>query len=347
MTRDMIRVLIADDSELMRKVLRDLLTRDAGIDVVAEAGDGRQALAEVLRVRPDLVIMDILMPVMDGLTAVSEIMASRPTPILVLSANLNPEENRHAFQAINRGALDVMEKPSGLGSVSFEEFAAKLIAEVKFLARIRVVHHFRRSSIVPSALLASPQLDQSVREILAIGASTGGPRAVRQLMTTLDPANGARVLIVQHIAGGFAGDFASWLDRESRFSVRLVRDGDRLEPGVALVAPEGLHLTLLDDRVVLTDAPPVHSCRPSVDVLFHSLAGSAAGRTVAVLLTGMGQDGAEGMLALRRQGGYTIAQDEASSAIFGMPKAAIDLGGAQQVLSLEAMPAVLARLLKR
>jgi two-component system chemotaxis response regulator CheB len=343
----MIRVLIADDSELMRQMLRDLLERDSAIAVVAEAGDGRLAVAEVARLRPDLVIMDILMPVMDGLTAVSEIMAHSPTPILVLSGNLNPEENRYAFQAINRGALDVMEKPSDLGCLAFETFAAKLIEEVKFLARIRVVHHFRRSPVVPPAVLPISQVDQEVRDILAIGASTGGPRAVRQLMKTLDPATGARVLIVQHIAGGFATDFASWLDRESGFRVRLVRDGDRLEPGLALVAPDGFHLTLRDDRIALTDSPPVHSCRPSVDVMFRSLAESVAKRTVAVLLTGMGQDGAGGMLALRRRGAYTIAQDEASSAIFGMPKAAIALGGVQQVLSLEAMPAILTKLLKR
>jgi two-component system, chemotaxis family, protein-glutamate methylesterase/glutaminase len=343
----MIRVLIADDSELMRTVLYDLLTRDSGIEVVAETGDGRQAVAEVERLRPDLVIMDILMPVMDGLTAVSEIMASYPTPILVLSANLNPEENRHVFQAINRGALDVMEKPAGVGSDSFEKFSAKLIAEVKFLSRIRVVHHFRRRSIAPPAVLESPPVDTGIRDILAIGASTGGPRAVRQLMKTLDPDTGARVLIVQHIAGGFARDFAAWLDRESRFHVRLVRSGDRLEPGLALVAPNGVHLTMLDERIVLTDTPPVNSCRPSVDVLFHSLAEQLAERTVAVLLTGMGKDGAEGMLALRRKGGYTIAQNEASSVIFGMPKAAIDLGGVERILALETLPTELAKLLKR
>lgn len=343
----MIRILIADDSELVRTLLRDLLKRDPVIEVVAEVDNGRKALNEVCRLRPDLVIMDILMPVMDGLTAVSEIMACCPTPILILSGNLNPEENRHAFQAINRGALDVMEKPAELGSESFDQFAVKLIAEVKFLARIRVVHHFRRSQEVPPAMTEKLQVDSGVRDILAIGASTGGPKAVRQLMKSLDPATGARVLIAQHIAGGFASDFASWLDRGSRFVVRLARDGDRLEPGVALVAPHGVHMALRDERIELAETPPVNSCRPSVDVLFHSLADSLAARTVAVLLTGMGQDGADGMVALLRQGGYTIAQDEASSAIFGMPKAAIALGGARQVLSLEAIPAVLETLLKR
>ncbi len=345
----MIRVLIADDSELVRTVLRDLLTQDPEIEVVAEAGNGRQAVAETCRLRPDLVIMDILMPEMDGLTAVSEIMACCPTPILVLSANLNPEENRHAFQAINRGALDVMEKPAGLGSDPFGPIAAKLVSEVKFLARIRVVRHFRRGPALPQAVPEGPLVDAGGRDLLAIGASTGGPRAVQHLMKVLDPASGARVLIVQHIAGGFGRDFAGWLDRESRFSVRLARHGDRLEPGLALVAPDGVHLTVDDEQVRLAAAPPVNSCRPSVDVLFRSLAASApvAARTVAVLLTGMGQDGAEGMAVLRRQGGFTIAQDEASSTIFGMPKAAIALGGARQILSLEALPAALAKLLQR
>lgn len=343
----MIRVLIVDDSELMRRVLRDLLTRDPEIEVVAEAGDGRQALDAVCRLRPELVIMDILMPVMDGLTAVSEIMVCCPTPILMLSANLNPEENRHAFQAINRGALDVMEKPEDLESEAFEAFAVKLIAEVKFLSKIRVVHHVRPAPVVSSAVPENGSLDSGVRDLLVIGASTGGPKAVKQLMKALDPATGARVLIVQHIAGGFAKDFAGWLDRESRFHVRLACDGDRLEPGLALVAGDSSHLTLDEERIRLLATPPVNSCRPSVDVLFRSLVGSTAARTVAVLLTGMGRDGAEGMLALRGRGGYTIAQDEASSVIFGMPKVAIALGAAREVLSLEAMPAVLTKLLTR
>jgi len=341
----MIRVLIADDSMLTRLVLKDLLAKDPEISVVAEVSDGSQAVAETGRLRPDLVIMDVLMPVMDGLEAVTEIMARCPTPILVLSANVDPTDSRSAFNAIQRGALDVMEKPQGVVTEAFEEIAARLIEKVKSLARVKVIHHFRRQR--PVIAVPAPPAD-GPRDILAIGASTGGPKAVMRLMKDLPPESKARVLIVQHIARGFAPGFAEWLDRESPFKVRLARDGDPLEAGVALVAPNNVHMEVRGDRICLADTPPVNCCRPSVDVLYRSLAGSAlASSVVAVLLTGMGRDGADGMAELKRKGSYTIAQDEATSAVFGMPKAAIALGVVDQTLPLPEIPAALAQLLRR
>lgn len=341
----MIKVLIADDSLLTRMVLKDLLAKDPQIRVIAEVSDGRQAVAETDRLRPDLVIMDVMMPVMDGLEAVTEIMAGCPTPILVLSANVDPTDSRSAFNAIQRGALDVMEKPHGVVTEAFEEIATRLVEKVKALARVKVIHHFRRQR-PPLPRLAPPS--DYPRDILAIGASTGGPKAVMRLMKELPRDSKARVLIVQHIARGFAPGFAEWLDRESSFKVRLARDGDPLETGVALVAPNNVHLEVKDERVHLADTPPVNSCRPSVDVLYRSLAsGTLAPSVVAVLLTGMGRDGADGMAALKQRGSYTIAQDETTSAVFGMPKAAIALGVVDQTLPLSAIPAALAQLLRR
>lgn len=328
----MIKVLIADDSMLTRMVIKDLLARDQGITVVGEVCDGRQAIAETCRLRPDLIIMDVMMPVLDGLAAIMEIMACCPTPILVLSSNVDPKDSRSAFNAIKHGALDVMEKPQGVVTEAFEDIAAQLIEKVKFLSRVRVMHHFRRRR---QPLPPAPQVE-GARSILAIGASTGGPKAVMRLLKELPLASRARVLVVQHIARGFAAGFADWLNRESAYRVRLARDGDCLEPGEALVAPNNVHMEVREERIVLHDDPPVNSCRPSVDVLFHSLARNGLGRqVVAVLLTGMGRDGAAGMRALLESGAYNIAQDENSSAVFGMPRAAIDLEGVHEVLAIQ------------
>jgi two-component system chemotaxis response regulator CheB len=329
---------------LTRAVIKDLLSRDREIRVVGEVCNGRQAVEETRRLRPDLVIMDVMMPVMDGLAATVEIMASCPTPILVLSANVDSQDSRSAFNAIKHGALDVMEKPQGVVTEAFGEIAAQLVQKVKFLARVRVIHHFRR----PRQRLPAAQPPDNHRNILAIGASTGGPKAVLRLMKELPLACRARVLIVQHIARGFAAGFAEWLDRESPLAVRLARHGDLLQEGVALVAPNGVHMEVREGRIALRETSPVNSCRPSVDVLFHSLAQDGlAEQVVAVLFTGMGRDGAEGMAALRQNGSYNITQDEASSAVFGMPRAAIELGGVHQTLSLGDIPPAVLRLLQK
>lgn len=335
------RVLLADDSALTRAVLRDLLAKDPLIEIVAEAADGQQAVQMTRELRPDLVIMDIMMPVMDGLDATSEIMADCPTPILVLSANTDSQDSRNAFAAIRLGALDVMEKPTGVISEAFDTIAAQLISRVKSLSRIRVIHHFRgmarrqvRGATPPAASLSAGDY-----ALLAIGASTGGPQAVLSLLRELPPDLTASVLVVQHIADGFAAGFAAWLRRETGHRIALAEDGQELLPGRILIAPNGRHLTLADRRIHLSDAPPLHNCRPSVDALFQSLASQdLAAKTVAILLTGMGQDGARGLLALKQAGALTLAQDQASSAIFGMPKAAIECGAVDRVLPLDQMP---------
>ena len=342
----MIRILIADDSELTRVVLRDLLSQDASLEIAGEVCDGLAAVEQTAKLKPDLVIMDVMMPRMGGLEAVAEIMAATPTPILMLSANTDPHDSRGAFAAIKLGALDVMPKPSGVVTEAFSQIAGQLIAKVKSLSRIQVIHHYRvqRSKVekVPVCLPAGP------RRILAIGASTGGPKAVMQILQELPKNLPAAVLIVQHIADGFAPGFADWLDRESTLSVRLARSGDKLQAGTVLVAPNSGHLTVQSNRVVLDDSAPLHNCRPAVDALFNSLARQElAAETVALLLTGMGTDGADGLGRLQERGAYTIAQDEVSSAIFGMPKAAIERGAATQVLPLEQVAEVVCRLFAR
>lgn len=339
----MIRILIADDSELTRVVLCDLLSEDAEIKVVCEVSNGQAAVEKTAELRPDLVIMDVMMPVMDGLEAVAEIMAKTPTPILMLSANADPQDSRSAFGAIRLGALDVMEKPSGVVTEAFSQIASKLIAKVKSLSRIKVIHHYRAQR--PKLPEPKIKIEAGKRRILAVGASTGGPKAVLQLLQGLPKNFPAAVLVVQHIADGFAAGFADWLDRETQLPVRIAVEGRSLRAGEVLVAPNNIHLTVQNNSVALVDAPPMNNCRPSVDALYHSLAEQhLAAETVAVLLTGMGRDGAEGMSGIFKLGAYTIAQDESSCAVFGMPRAAIEKGSVTQVVPLEQIADVVLRL---
>jgi len=345
----MIRILLADDSLLTRTVLRDIIGRDPQLQVVGEVTDGRQAVDATRSLRPDLVIMDVMMPVLDGLDATSEIMAETPTPILILSANVDPLASRSAFQAIRLGALDVLEKPKGLGTEAFEPIARTLLERIRVLSRVRVVHHYRRDRAPqPATRPAHPvPRRQAERSVLAIGASTGGPKAVMHVLSQL-PLRGASILIVQHIAAGFAEGFAAWLDQDTPWTVRLARSGDTLEPGVALVAPCRQHLVIDQGRVVLAETPPVNSCRPSVDELYRSLARDGrGGETAAVLLTGMGNDGANGMADLRSAGALCFAQDEDSCAVFGMPRMAIERDAVDMVLPLVDIPGMLAEILAR
>lgn len=339
----MIKVLLADDSPLVRAVLRDIFQAEGDIVVVGEAEDGRQAVAMTGLFRPDLVVMDILMPVMDGLAALEEIMAEFPTPILVLSASLDDREVDHAFNAIKKGALDVMEKPSLGAAEGLADFGARLVEKVRLLARIRVIHHNRRRR-TKDDLAPMIAAGGGNHTLLAIGASTGGPRAVMSIVKSLPADFKAAVFVVQHIASGFARGFAQWLDRESGITVRLAEDGENVRMGEVLVAPNDCHMIIAGEKIRLVEDPPVNCCRPSIDVLFNSLAAERGARVVGVLLTGMGKDGAQGMRRIKEMGGVTLAQDEQSCAVFGMPKAAISLAAVDEVLPLSKIPAAIARI---
>lgn len=337
-----IRVLIADDSGLARLLLGDMLRQEPDIEIAGEASNGEEALRLIAELKPDLVLMDLLMPVMDGLEAIEELMAETPTPVLLLSGAVDPSEVDRAFTAIKRGALDVMEKPELSLPGSAEDFRARLIEKVRLLSRIRVIRHPRRR-LKPISLGDVPASAQP-RTLLAIGASTGGPKAVMTLLKGLPAGFPGAVFVVQHIACGFAPGFAAWLDRECAIRVRMARDGEPYLPGEAVIAPDGSHLTVAEGRIRLSDDPPVNCCRPSIDVFFRSLARERCDHVVGILLTGMGKDGALGMLEIKVAGGTTIVQDEPSCAVFGMPRAAIGLDAADQVLPLDRIPAAIARL---
>ncbi len=333
-----IRVLLVDDSSLCRTLLRHALESDPEIEVVAEAEDGVEALQKVELLRPSLVCLDIQMPRMGGLETIERIMQSRPTPILVVTERPRLEGVDLTFAALSRGALDLVQKPAAtLGS---EEMRA-LVARVKELARTAVTRPGRGSSQpAPDALRAAAG---AAPQVIGVGASTGGPAALVQLLRGLPPEFEVPILIVQHIDAAFSESFAGWLSRESGRSVRMAADLGRFEPGDIVLAPQRLHMQVeVPRRLRLDQASPGAMHVPSVDVLFHSLAAIYGKGAAGVLLTGMGRDGAEGLLAMRRAGALTIAQDRSTSVVYGMPGAAAELGAASYVAPLSQIPSLLA-----
>lgn len=327
-----IRVVIVDDSELFQEAVSAALQVDGDINVVAQSYDGRQALKAVDRHRPDLVVMDIQMPIMDGLEAIERIMAEHPTPILVMTADTRGRDGQLAFEAMRRGALDLVMKP---GQPDSQEDAA-LRKRVRLLARIPVIRHVRASTTRPAAKRTRPDPAAIGVDIIAIVASTGGPGALETILKNLPPSFTTPIVIVQHITDGFTDSLASWLSQATGRTVRTGKPGETLSPSGVYLAPDGHHIRLTSRRrISVTSDPPVTGHRPSGDALLESVGTAYGQRAVGVVLTGMGDDGARGLLAMKKAGGSTIAQDEASSAVFGMPRAAKQIGAVHRVLALD------------
>jgi two-component system chemotaxis response regulator CheB len=337
-----IRVVLVDDSSTVRAVMRRLFSRTDDIEIAAEAADGAQAVQSVLAVRPDVVLMDVEMPVLDGYAATERIMAVCPTPILIFTSRANRDQLHTAFEAVARGALDVLAKPED--TLGWERLAVSLPAAVRSLAGERGFGRRERAAPGASpdarpATGASPGAArgrgrlQSVRYV-GVGASTGGPAALRDLLAALPLPIPAPVLVVQHIAAGFEEGLAEWLAGDLHRDVQVARDGEIARPGAIRLAPSGSHLRLRGSGVIQLDAtsPPRNGHRPSADELFLSCAATFPTVTAGVLLTGMGSDGAAGLAALRQAGGLTMVQDEATSAVFGMPRAALEIGAADVAL---------------
>jgi two-component system chemotaxis response regulator CheB len=330
-----IRVLVADDSELFRELLARVVAAEPGFEVVAVAANGNAAAALARTLKPDVITMDLNMPDVDGFSGIARIMAETPTPILVLTGN---RAEAVGFRALSLGALDILEKPQA--NADLGDYGVLLRSRLRLLAGVKVIRHLRglRERGV------APARPEARVELVAVGASLGGPRALASLLRGLPGSFPAPIAVVQHIADGFTGGLASWLASESRLPVCEARDGDALRPGRVLVAPSGRHLLVGDGVVRLSDAPPVDTFKPSVTPLFLSAARRYGARVCGVLLTGMGRDGADGLKAIRDAGGPTLAQDEATSAVFGMPRAAIELGAVDRVLPLEEVSRVLVEL---
>jgi two-component system chemotaxis response regulator CheB len=330
-----IRVLIVDDSAFVRKLAADALATDDGIEVVGMAGDPYEARDRIRELQPDVITLDLEMPKMDGLTFLRLLMEHRPMPVIVLSS-LTQRGSDFALEALRLGALDVLGKPNG--SNSFGHLGPRLIGLVKSAAQARVRRSLTAGTVQMRPVLPSP-LRRDPRACVLLGASTGGTEALREVLTAL-PAGLPGIAIVQHIPAGFSKAYADRLNGICAFPVREAIDGERLEPGTALIAPGNYHmmLTWCQDhyRVRVTDGPQVWHQRPAVDLLFKSAADcGAAPHAIAGVLTGMGRDGAEGLLRLKERGATTFAQDEATCVVYGMPKAAWENGAAQRQLPLE------------
>ena len=338
-----IKVLIVDDSAIVRKLLADSLKGEPDIEVVGGAGDPFIARDMILRLEPDVLTLDIEMPRMDGLSFLRRLMTYRPMPVIIISS-LTQTGSAATIEALRSGAVDVLAKPGGPSSVG--ELAQRLKQRVRAIRGVAPASLARAAAPAAAVPSTTVKFDSPRRRhgIIAIGASTGGPQAIESVLTRM-PAETPPIVIAQHMPAGFTKAFAERLDKVCAIRVVEAAGGELLEPGMAYVAPGEHHLVVqvrgIKMMTGLHDGPPVHHQRPAVDELFLSLAKLRGVPIVAVLLTGMGSDGADGLLALRQAGAETIAEDEHSCIVFGMPREAIARGAAMHVATLLRMPALI------
>jgi len=333
-----IKVLIVDDSAVVRQVLSNELSKAKDIEVVGTAVDPYVARDKIVQLAPDVLTLDVEMPRMDGLTFLGKLMKYHPIPVIVVSS-LTPEGSDAAMRALELGAVDVVSKPGSAYSVA--EISRMLVD------RIRAAAIAKPGRSAPTTRPAAPcerdakAVLRTTHKVLAIGASTGGTEAITRVLMGM-PANAPGTVIVQHMPEHFTASFARRLNDLCPMTVHEAKDNDMVVPGLALIAPGNYHMVLRRSGakyfVQIKDGPPVHHQRPAVDVLFHSVAKEAGPNALGVVLTGMGADGARGLLAMRGAGAYTISQDEASCVVYGMPREAANIGASVEVTSLDEMP---------
>lgn len=330
----MIRVLIAEDSPLIAIMMRDLLSQDPEIQVVGRAKNGREAIELRNSLEPDVITMDLNMPVLGGLEAIKAIASTRPVPILVVSQMIESRDSTLAFEALRSGAVDIMVKPSGYGETGYLKIKEEMISRIKAVARIRPIRFIKPRPNLPRL---KPRRERAPgKGVVVIGASTGGPPALAIILKRLPADFPFPIAIVQHIAPGFITGLARWLNDESPLPVKVAMNEEEHRAGAVYLAPDNYHLEIgTDKNIFLNAGPPVRGHRPSVDQLMASAAHSYGRQAVGVLLTGMGSDGAEGLKKIREAGGKTIVQDEATSLVFGMPREAARRGAAEIVSPLE------------
>ncbi len=330
----MIKVLIVDDSAVVRSILTSELSRHKDIEIIGTAVDPYVARDKIVKLRPDVITLDIEMPRMDGLSFLAKLMKHLPMPVVVVSS-LTPKNSNTALKALELGAVEVLGKPGG--SYSTQDISRSLANAIRAAASAKIQKTPAIGQNSANVTPIKPIQFKTTHQIIAIGASTGGTKAIETVLTRM-PANAPATVIVQHMPEAFTRAFAERLNQICRMEVREARDNDHAIPGLALIAPGNYHMLLKRSGgnylVRIKDGPRVHYQRPSVDILFQSVAKSAGGNAVGAILTGMGADGAKGLLAMKESGAYTVAQDEATSVVFGMPKEAIALGAADKIVPL-------------
>jgi len=330
-----IKVLIVDDSAVVRKIFSEELSKYPDISVVGVAPDPYVAREKIVTLKPDVITLDIEMPRMDGLTFLKKLMKYFPLPTIIVSS-LTPQGGKLTLEAMDIGAVDVIAKPGTAYSVG--DMSAQLAEKIRAASHARIVKRTGTSEETSSAITPIHALAQTSNKVIAIGASTGGTEALKTVLTKMPP-NSPGIVIVQHMPANFTTAFASRLNSLSQISVKEAEDNDSVSPGTALLAPGNFHMILRRSGaryyVEVKTGPMVHHQRPAVDVLFKSTAKYAGANAIGVILTGMGADGAEGLLEMKKAGASTIAQDENSCVVFGMPKEAIKLGAADKVVSID------------
>ncbi len=326
-----VKVLIVDDSAIVRKILSTHLDQQRGIEVVGTAPDPYIARDKIVALDPDVLTLDVEMPRMDGITFLRKLMQYHPMPVIILSS-LTPKGSKTAMEAMEAGAIDVISKPGPAYSVG--DACNELVEKIKAASRAKIN---RKAIVASNAPVERLSLSETTNKIFAIGASTGGVQALTHVLSAL-PANSPGTLVVQHMPARFTASFAERLNGECEMEISEAKDGDHVVPGRVLIAPGGYHMMLqrsgANYYVAVKDGPPVCRQRPSVELMFNPVAKFAGANAIGAILTGMGDDGATGLLNMRNAGAHTIAQDEASCVVFGMPKEAIERGGAEKVVPL-------------
>jgi two-component system chemotaxis response regulator CheB len=339
----MIRLLITEDSPSIAEVLKAILKVVDDIEIVGWARNGKESIKLTERLKPDVILMDITMPIMDGLEATRVIMNKMPTPILILSS-LIKDDSSISFEALRAGALDIMEKPALQLISSDQHYEEELIRKIKIVSNVHPIHliNSHEKGCLNNRSVKVPRENR----ILAIGASTGGPPAICNILKKFVPGFPLPILVVQHICNGFTQGLVSWLRRNCSIKIKLAENGETVSEGVAYFAADDFHLGVdMYHRIILSKEKPIGGHRPSVDFMMEHVASSYKEGSIAIILTGMGNDGTEGLRAVKKQGGKIIVQDEKSSIVFGMPKSAIDAGLADKVCPLKKIPAEILKLL--
>ncbi|MEB3160594.1 MAG: chemotaxis-specific protein-glutamate methyltransferase CheB [Synechocystis sp.] len=341
----MLKVLLVEDSPIARSILQRMIDSDPDMKVVGTARTGQDAMELLPKLKPNIICTDLYMPRMDGLELTQQVMAKQPTPILVISAGVGAEDKKNVFSLLEAGAVDVFPKP---GAGQIEDYEAQkdiLLQKIRVLAGVKVFTKKYRGlqlpgkktetlTMPPAGNRVPPRLGKPI-ELVAIGASTGGPQAFQAVLESIPPTFPVPILCVQHISQGFLDGFIRWLDQSCAISIQIAKTGEKPQAGKVYFPPDRQHLRIdSQGRFICLEGPLVDSHCPSVTVLFQSVAKKYGPASIGILLTGMGRDGASGLLELKQKGGYTIAQDEASSIVFGMPQEAIKLGAAKVVLPL-------------